>query len=209
MNAANLADAANLAMDGARIDGSLYLDVTDLAHRTPAALGHLVADWSAYGLALFGALLAAAWWRARRGTAAAMVGALAAPLIVVAVFAADTALKSVFHEPRPCQVLPAGTTLEACPAAGDWSMPSNHTVIAFAAAAALWQCDRRLAVIAGVAAVAMGASRVFVGVHYPHDVLAGALVGIALGLPLARLARLAHPVVEHLRTGRLRPLLGV
>ncbi|MFJ1708383.1 phosphatase PAP2 family protein [Kitasatospora sp. NPDC088346] len=197
-----------LALDGSGIDGSLYLDVTDLAHRTPAPVGRLVADWSAYGLALFALLMAAAWWRARRGPSAVMAAALAAPVVVVAVFAADTALKSVLREPRPCRVLPAGATLEACPGAGDWSMPSNHTVIAFAAAAALWQVDRGLAAVAGVAAAAMGVSRVFVGVHYPHDVLAGALVGTLLGLAPARLARLAGPAVEHLRAGRLRPLVG-
>ncbi|GAA4876588.1 phosphatase PAP2 family protein [Kitasatospora terrestris] len=197
-----------LALDGSRIDGSLYLDVTGLAHRAPAAVGESVALWSAYGLAVFAMLMLAAWWRARRASAPGMAVALAAPLIVVAVFAVDTALKSVLREPRPCRVLPAGTTLEACPGPGDWSLPSNHTVIAFAAAAVLWRCDRRLGAAAALAAVAMGASRVFVGVHYPHDVLAGALLGLALGALLARAALLAGPAVASLRAGRLRLLLG-
>ncbi|GAA3039024.1 hypothetical protein GCM10020229_57750 [Kitasatospora albolonga] len=126
----------------------------------------------------------------------------------MAAFALDTALKSVLREPRPCHVLPARATLEACPAAGDWSLPSNHTVIAFAAAAVLWRCDRRLGALAGLAAVAMGVSRVFVGVHYPHDVLAGALIGTALGLLLAGAARLGAPLVTTLRSGRLRTLVS-
>ncbi|WP_245872202.1 phosphatase PAP2 family protein, partial [Streptomyces alboverticillatus] len=53
-------------------------------------------------------------------------------------------------------------------------------VIAFAAAAALWLVDRRLGALAVPAALAMAASRVWIGVHYPHDVALGALVGIAL-----------------------------
>ncbi|MFJ8041664.1 phosphatase PAP2 family protein [Kitasatospora sp. NPDC096147] len=197
-----------LALDGSRIDGPLYLDVTALAHRAPYAVGEAVATWSAYGLAVFAALMLAGWWRARRAAEPVMAVALAAPVIVVAAFALDTALKSVLREPRPCQVLPAGATLEACPAAGDWSMPSNHTVIAFAAAAVLWRYDRRLGAIAALAAVAMGASRVLVGVHYPHDVLAGALLGLVLGGLMARAALLAAPLVAVLRSGRLRPLVS-
>ncbi|GAA1165618.1 undecaprenyl-diphosphatase [Kitasatospora gansuensis] len=197
-----------LALDGSRLDGSLYLDVTDLAHRAPAAVDDAVAAWSAYGLVVFAALMLAAWWRARRGPAPTMAVALTAPLIVVTAFAADSVLKSVLREPRPCQVLPAGATLEACPAAGDWSLPSNHTVIAFAATAVLWRCDRRLGAVAAVAAAAMGLSRVFVGVHYPHDVVAGAVVGLALGLLLARAAHQAGPAVTALRSGRLRNLVG-
>ncbi|MGW4652687.1 phosphatase PAP2 family protein [Kitasatospora sp. NPDC004289] len=199
---------AALALDGSQIDGALYLEVTELAHRAPVAVGEAVAAWSAYGLAVFAALMLAGWWRARRAGAPVMAVALAAPVIVVAAFAADTGLKSVLREPRPCQVLPAGATLEACPVAGDWSLPSNHTVIAFAAAAALWHCDRRLGALAAVAAVAMGLSRVLVGVHYPHDVLAGALVGSLLGVLLARAARLGAPLVSALRSGRLRPLVS-
>ncbi|MFI6844360.1 phosphatase PAP2 family protein [Kitasatospora sp. NBC_00085] len=70
--------------------------------------------------------------RRRAGGGAVRARALAAPLVVAVAFAADTVLKALLHEPRPCQVLDAGTTPEACPGAGDWSLPSNHTVIVFA-----------------------------------------------------------------------------
>ncbi len=58
-----------------------------------------------------------------------------------------------------------------------WSFPSNHAAIAAAAAVALLFVSRLLGAVAGVAAVAMAGSRVWVGLHYPHDVLAGVLVG--------------------------------
>jgi undecaprenyl-diphosphatase len=54
----------------------------------------------------------------------------------------------------------------------------------------------------------MGASRVWVGAHYPHDVLVAALVGILVALPLAALAGRAAPLVDRLRTGPLGSLLG-
>ncbi|MFD0257517.1 phosphatase PAP2 family protein [Kitasatospora indigofera] len=196
--------ASPLALDGRAIDGGLYQRIDQLAQHLPTPVQHAVAAFSAYGLALVAMLMLLAWRRARRADSATLARALAAPLVVVVAFVADTLLKSVLREPRPCQVLDAGRTLEACPAAGDWSLPSNHTVIVFAAAAALWQVDRRLGVLTLPVAIAMGASRVLVGVHYPHDVALGAAVGLAAGYGLGLLAGRAAPLVDRAREGRLR-----
>jgi undecaprenyl-diphosphatase len=99
-------------------------------------------------------------------------------------------------------------TLEACPAPGDWSFPSNHAAIAAAAAVALLFVSRRLAVVAIVAALAMGASRVWVGAHYPHDVLAGLAVGtlVAAAAMLAA-RRQAKTLARRLTARRLGALL--
>lgn len=60
------------------------------------------------------------------------------------------------------------------------SFPSGHTCAAFACAGVWWRTmPRRWMAAAGLAmAVCMGLSRLYVGVHYPSDVLAGALVGL-------------------------------
>ncbi|WP_405585482.1 phosphatase PAP2 family protein [Streptomyces sp. NBC_01190] len=199
--------SAPLAFDGSHIDGGLYTDTVDVARHSPQALGQVVEAWSTYGLGVFAVLMLMAWWGARRGDPAVMARALAAPLIVALVLALDTVLKSQVQEVRPCRTIPGSFTLEACPAAGDWSFPSNHTIVAFTAAAALWATDRRLGRIGAVAAVAMGLSRIFVGVHYPHDVLAAAVLGVALGIPLTRLSGRAAPLITSARTGPLRPLV--
>ncbi|MEK8174643.1 phosphatase PAP2 family protein [Streptomyces sp. M19] len=92
------------------------------------------------------------------------------------------------------------------PGANDWSFPSNHATIAAAATVALLVADRRLAAAVAVpAALLMAASRVWIGVHYPHDVAAGLLLGALVGWLLARLAVRAAPIVRRLDDTRLRP----
>ncbi|MFF9392572.1 phosphatase PAP2 family protein [Streptomyces griseoluteus] len=196
------------AFDGSRIDGAVYVDVVGAAHHAPSWLDWLVSGYSAYGLALFAVLMVIGWWQARHRDAAQAVKALAAPVLTVLAFVASSLLKQAVQENRPCQSLHV-ITLEACPAVGDWSFPSNHATLAAAAAVALWFVSARLGVIAAIGALAMAASRVWVGAHYPHDIVAGlalgALVAALLALPLRRSAdALAGPLTR----GRLRPLVA-
>ncbi|MGW6008400.1 phosphatase PAP2 family protein [Streptomyces sp. NPDC055210] len=196
-----------LALDGSPVDGRAYLDVVGLARHAPAWLNDTVSAWSTYGLALFVVLMTIGWWLARRADAAASVTALAVPLVVAVAFGVDTVLKLLVREDRPCRSLRV-TTLEACPAPGDWSFPSNHAAIAAAAAIALMFVSRRLGAVAAVAAAAMAVSRVWVGAHYPHDVATGVVVGALTGLVVMSVLR-GHLGALALRlTGtRLRPLL--
>jgi undecaprenyl-diphosphatase len=198
-----------LAFDGSSVDGSAYTDVVNLAREAPAWLDDSVSAWSTYGLAVFGVLMTIGWWRARRVGAVASVTALAVPFVVVVAYGVDTALKLLVREDRPCQSLRV-TTLEACPAPGDWSFPSNHAVIAAAAAVALLFVSRQLGGIAAVAAGAMAAARVWVGAHYPHDVLAGLVVGALVSLlAMPALRRHVETLALRLMATRLRPLLVV
>ncbi|MGI5136217.1 MULTISPECIES: phosphatase PAP2 family protein [unclassified Streptomyces] len=196
------------AFDGTWVDGSAYTDVVGLAHRAPSWLDALISAWSTYGLGLFAVLMLAGWWRARRTGSGAAVVALAVPFVVVLAYALNDALKLVVREDRPCQSLRV-VTLEACPAPGDWSFPSNHMAIAAAAAVALYFVSRPIGCTALLASGAMGVSRVWVGVHYPHDVIAGFVVGALVAsvvmIPLTR-----HPdaLARRLATTRLRPLLS-
>ncbi|GGN32215.1 phosphatase PAP2 family protein [Streptomyces fuscichromogenes] len=197
-----------LALDGSSLDGPAYLDTVRLARHAPAWLDDTVSAWSTYGLALFALLMAVGWWRARRESAGASLTALAVPFAVLAAFGVDTVLKLLVREDRPCRSLRVAV-LETCPAPGDWSFPSNHAAIAAAAAVALFFVSRRLGAVAAVAAVAMAVSRVWVGAHYPHDVLAGIAVGALTALLVMRvLRRHAASLAGRLTATRLRPLLA-
>jgi undecaprenyl-diphosphatase len=82
----------------------------------------------------------------------------------------------VFEEPRP---------LVHVPHTG--AFPSGHASTAFASATVIAWASRRLAVPAYVLAAAIAWSRVYVGVHWPLDVLGGAAVGVLVAIALLKL----------------------
>ncbi|MBW3593452.1 MAG: phosphatase PAP2 family protein [Actinobacteria bacterium] len=103
-----------------------------------------------------------------------------------AVWSADIAaalLKRVFDRPRPFETLGdadplLGATLGA-------SMPSAHAATSFAGAVILSALFRRWVPAFFLLATAIAFSRVYVGVHYPLDILAGAMLGAAFGAAVA------------------------
>ncbi|MWA05966.1 phosphatase PAP2 family protein [Actinomadura sp. LD22] len=178
----------------------LYRDVTEWAWGTPSWV-HSVADVGTNaGLLLFAVLFVAGWWRARGLDGRAMGLALSAPVAMVAAYLVSEVSKDFLREERPCRAVPGAVHIASCPPPGDWSFPSNHATIAAASAAALVVVWRALAPLVLPLAVLMAFSRVFVGVHYPHDVAAGFCVGVVVAPVVALvLVRAAEPLVDFLR----------
>ena len=96
-------------------------------------------------------------------------------------------LKPLAARPRPFEVNMGVRLLIEAPK--DFSFPSGHTGASFAAAAALFFVGSRGWIPAAVLAALIGFSRLYLYVHYPTDVLAGALLGIAAGWAACRLFR--------------------
>ncbi len=114
-------------------------------------------------------------WGFRRVDLARVLVVLVTGISVVVAYATNEVLKRLFAQVRPCVELVVDPR---CPGPDSWSFPSNHTTIAFALATAvvLMAVTRWAWIAYGVAACA-AVSRVIDGVHFPHDVIAGAAVG--------------------------------
>jgi undecaprenyl-diphosphatase len=107
-------------------------------------------------------------------------------LTVLAVAAADglaSLAKAAIGEHRPSEP----GALVAIP--HSHSFPSGHTATSFAAATVLSACLPRAAPAFYLLALAIGWSRLYVGVHWPLDVLGGALIGVATALLLLAAVR--------------------
>lgn len=182
----------------------LYLDVTEFAHDTPSWVQHLAEVWTELGLLLFGVLFVVAWWRARRGDPRAVAVAVLAPLGTALAYVISETVKSFIEEERPCRAVSGALKpLVECPPHGDWSFPSNHSTIAGAAAVGLALAWPRIAALTLPMAVLMAFSRVFVGVHYPHDVAVGLVLGaVVVFLSVKFAARPVTRITEAMRGSR-------
>jgi undecaprenyl-diphosphatase len=96
-------------------------------------------------------------------------------------------LKGLFERARPPLMDPGLDPIGSVP--GSASFPSGHAATAFAAAVAVGMVYPRFRTPLLVLAATVAASRVYLGVHFATDVLAGSLLGAAIGLATGSVAR--------------------
>lgn len=108
----------------------------------------------------------------------------------------ELALKNIVCRPRPFQA--EGSLLLLISPPSGYSFPSGHSCSSFAAAVVIFRRDKRFGAGALALAGLIAFSRVFLFVHYPTDVLAGALLGVLCGLG----ASLLYPKAATVLAGR-------
>jgi undecaprenyl-diphosphatase len=168
---------------------------------------------------LFAALLAALFlargkWRSRNARHGVVAAALSAGLALTLA----KVISDLVARPRPFVEHPHAAHLFIKHAA-DYGFPSDHASGAFAIAVALLLRHRRAGLLALVMATLIGVGRVMIGVHYPTDILGGALLGTLCALvfwhprvrgPLSALADWLGALYERIAAALLRrPAAGV
>ncbi len=168
---------------------------------TPARL------YAVDGVAVFAAVLLVAWLLARReGDLRRVTAALWAPVAALVALGLNQLLVRAVAEERPYTAMPHALVLVSRSA--DYSFPSDHAVMAGAVAAGVMLAHRRLGLVTAVLAVVLAATRVYVGAHFPLDVVVGLVVGAIVAVASFLVVRpLLYRGVVPLTRSPLRPLV--
>ncbi|HUY42768.1 MAG TPA: phosphatase PAP2 family protein [Acidimicrobiales bacterium] len=170
------------------MDASLYREINRLAVRT--AWAHPFMKFVAiYAIGLFAVLVLYAWWDARFSKSSAR-GVAAAGWTAIATVLAVGINQLIIHAVKRQRPYWSMKHVEVLIAKGhDYTFPSDHAMAAGAAAAGLWivaryapRAVRRVAQAGTVLAVLIAFARVYVGAHYPSDVIVGLLLGAAVAV---------------------------
>ncbi|MFF9195094.1 phosphatase PAP2 family protein [Streptomyces sp. NPDC014779] len=203
---------AGLASDGSNPDVSLLYDINGLAKTAPPWFDRVMEFTGEYGIVLGLVLVVlGCWWSVRRRAATAdsvsgLAALLWAPLAAGIALLVNVPIRGFVERPRPfkdhqgLEVLVAGKT--------DFSFVSDHATLTMAVAVGVFIAHRRFGLLAIGLALAEGFCRVYMGVHYPTDVVGGLALGTAVALLLAPLAlALLTPLVSAVARSRRGALL--
>jgi undecaprenyl-diphosphatase len=180
--------AATLAESGSNPDVDLLYDINGLAKDAPHWFDRVMEFVGEWGLLLAMVLLVLwCWWSVRRrggADAASSVAALVwAPLAAGVAVLVNVPIRGFVERPRPfvdhqgIDVLVSGKT--------DYSFVSDHATLTMAVAVALFVANRRFGLAGLGLALLEGFCRVYMGVHYPTDVIGGFALGTAVALLLS------------------------
>ena len=180
----------------ANADKALFLWINTLVGNAPAVDAAMVWLASDYLVPVcMGLTLVALWFigkdrperlRYQIGMFAALTAMALSSLVVLI-------SNALFFRPRPFDGLEGVNLLFYQPT--DSSFPSNSAAAAFAIAAAVWCVNRRIGAVLFIAAAVYGFSRVYVGVHYPADIIGGAVIALVITALTLRLRDLMMPVL--------------
>ncbi|MDO8590953.1 MAG: phosphatase PAP2 family protein [bacterium] len=161
------------------VNTSLFLLLNSLAGQSALIDWIIVffAKYLAYVLVatfIFGII----FWRVSRAEKIKAITAAIVSGVLGRVIFVET-IRLFYHHPRPFAAL--SEVRQLFPETG-YSFPSGHATFFFALSAVVYQYNKKAGIAFFVLSAIMGLARIAAGVHYPLDILAGALLGWFVGL---------------------------
>jgi undecaprenyl-diphosphatase len=185
------------------LDLQLFRSINNLAGRNDVldGLGRLLVN--EYFLTTTMALILVIFWFEGRDQDQRARNQRAILRAIIALFIANIILKLcnlIYFRPRPFDSHEVNLLFYR---PWDSSFPSNPATVGFSIATAMWLYNRRLGTLLLVLATLFGLSRIYCGVHYPSDVIAGALLGALSAYLVVRKGGFIDPMINLIiRTGR-------
>lgn len=149
------------------IQSYLRTPILDLFFSKITLLGELALCWLVWGIVLL------FFKKYRKNGLVLIIGVLIGALV------GNLILKNAVARPRPCWLEPAIELLIKNPT--DFSFPSGHTLSSTIAAVILTLTNKKFGCFAIPLAIIMAFSRLYLFVHFPTDIFAGAVLGLVIG----------------------------
>lgn len=163
------------------MDLFLFEKINNLAHFSKILdwVGIFLAEYILYIVGII-FLILLIWKRNRLMVISTVVSVALSRLVIAEI------IKNFLHQARPYIVLE--TVNKLIVENKDFqSFPSGHAAIFFAIATAVYFFNKKLGIVFFIIAILVGVARMFVGVHWPSDILAGAVIGVISAIIINKL----------------------
>lgn len=178
-----------------RLDYQLFELINRFAGQNDM-LDQMVLLFSNYGPLLFGFVLVWLWFSTSGNKERNRKIVLYALTVMIIALGINKVIELMLFRPRPFVTYTVHLLSEK--SSFDPSFPSNHSTGAFVLAFVLFRCRKKLGSVLLMLAVCMAISRVFIGVHYPSDVTAGAIIAILATVIVMSQNRYLDPVYDRI-----------
>jgi len=163
------------------MDLFLFQKINSLAHTSKVLdwIGIFLAEYALYVVGIL-FLILLIWKKNRLMIISAGISVVLSRLVVAEI------IKIFSHRARPYVSLEAINKLVL--ENGDFkSFPSGHATIFFAIAMAIYFFNKKLGIIFFISAIIISIARIFVGIHWPSDIIGGAVIGIISAVVISKL----------------------
>lgn len=150
-----------------------------------------------YALELYALLFVVAWFTLPKSEGNRRHALVVAGFSGILALLINVLVSHVWSRPRPFVSLPQGSFTQLIPHSIDASFPSDHVSGSFAFAAGSWKnAERWVSYSFTILAILVAIARVYTGVHWPTDVIAGAIVGLLSARIMWAVSPLLKPISQ-------------